>query len=405
MSQHSQSPSTVLSRRESPVLSRRASPVLSRRASPVLSRRASPVLSRRASPVNLQISDEVLKKIKLLEQEALQASQASQKSFTSNIIQNEIDKHEIEYAQRHNVNQDEYKTKEQQNSYSKCAVMSPLSPKIKQQIEYAKKEDKKNIQNGWDVSALTTLNNWYQSFKEQSYCYQYILDKNRKISTRLSLISIASSSILSIFAGFKLWNSSDESYQSGSDVAMMISNFIVAAITTASKRYIDDQRNEQIRSHIENIDAFLGKIYAQVYIDAKYRTNAEDFIKDNVEEYTNLMITCPNLSIQELTEAKKNYRKFNEIEQNINKKELARKEKEIKEKQLKHIKEIKESEEFKEFKEFKKLQGGYNNKYYKDINKDLNKNDTDIDIDINTDNNIDYINYKDNDNIGQETEL
>lgn len=376
----------------------------SQRASPVLCRRVSPVQSRRASPVNLKISDELLRKIQFLENEnndlrqfintneaiqtqeasqTSQASQASQKSFTSNIIQNEINEHKINEHKinEHKINfaqlQHENKnTNTNVNSkldimHSTAGMCSPLSPKIKQQIETAKKEDKENIQNGWDVSALKSLNNWYQSFKEQSYCYQYILDKNRKISTRLSLISIASSSILSIFAGFKLWNSSNESYQSGSDVAMMISNFIVAAITTASKRYIDDQRNEQIRTHVENIDAFLGKIYAQVYIDAKYRINAKDFIKDNVDEYTNLMISAPNLSIQELTEAKKNYRKFNKIEENINKKESAKRYRETKERELKRE---------------------FENKHTQ--NNNINKNDTEIDID--SDNNIDFIDYKDN---------
>ncbi len=181
--------------------------------------------------------------------------------------------------------------------------------------------DSNSIVNGWDVSSLYTLNNWYKYFKERSYCYQFILDRNRRISTRLSLLSIISSSVLSIFAGLKLWNESDKSYQTGSDVAMMISNFIIAGITTASKRYIDDQRNEQIRTHIENVDIFLGKIYGQIYLDAKYRINAKEFIKNNIEEYTKLMITAPNLTISELRESKTNYRKYNKIEEYIKQKE------------------------------------------------------------------------------------
>lgn len=233
----------------------------------------------------------------------------------------------IEFINKSNIDNNKKEMKSSMNGNS-----NNLSCKIKKEIKEL--EDGENIsiynnqhnmddlvQNGWDESALHTLNNWYKSFKEQSYCYQYILDKNRRISTKLSLISIGSSAVLSIFAGFKLWNTSDQQYQSGSDVAMMISNFIVAAISTASKRYIDDQRNEKIRTHVENIDAFLGKIYSQVYLDAKYRMNAEDFIKNNVEEYTNLMITSPNLSIDELKNAKKSYRFYNNIENMIKEKE------------------------------------------------------------------------------------
>jgi hypothetical protein len=202
-----------------------------------------------------------------------------------------------------------------------------LTPKINQQIKKANNTDKNKIENGWDASALQTLNNWYRSCKELSYCYQYILDKNRKISTKLSLVSIASSAILSIFAGFKLWNTSDSNYQSGSDAAMMISNFLVAAITTASKRYIDDQRNEKIRAHVENLDNFLAKIYGQIYIDARYRENAEGFIKDNMAEYTELIKSAPNLSIDETIEAKKNFRAYNRIEEIIKYKEQKIKEK------------------------------------------------------------------------------
>lgn len=164
--------------------------------------------------------------------------------------------------------------------------------------------------NDWDDDANSTLKNWYFVFEEMSHSYQYILDRNYKISSNLSMISVISSSLLSLFSGFKLWIQDDKVFQSTSDIIMMLSNLAVAGVTTMAKRYIDDNRNEKIRIYIEEIDGFMNLVYAQYCSKPIFRTNAKQFFKDNNELYTKLMISSPNLSIKEMELAKEHYKTY-----------------------------------------------------------------------------------------------
>lgn len=166
------------------------------------------------------------------------------------------------------------------------------------------------IINDWDDDANSTLKNWYYMFEEMSHSYQYILDRNYKMASQLSMISVVSSSFLSIFAGFKLWLHNDAIFQTTSDITMMIANFAVAGVTTMAKRYIDDNRNEKIRIYIEDVDRFMNLVYAQYCLKPIFRVNAKDFFKNNNETYTKLMMSAPNLSISEMETAKTYYKKY-----------------------------------------------------------------------------------------------
>lgn len=179
---------------------------------------------------------------------------------------------------------------------------------------YIDKPNDNKIINEWDTNAIQTLNNWYATFKELSFCYQYILDRNYKISTALSMISVVSSSTLSIFSGFKLWIQNDMTFQSASDIFMMISNFAVAAITTMSKRYIDDARNEKIKSYVSELDGFMGLICAQITLTPEFRMPATKFFETQMKQYTKLMITMPSISIKEMKIAKQNYENYTNYE-------------------------------------------------------------------------------------------
>ncbi len=174
----------------------------------------------------------------------------------------------------------------------------------------AASSDLSDIVNGWDDDANSTLKNWYYAFEELSHSYQYILDRNYKISSNLSMISVISSSVLSIFSGFKLWIQDDKVFQSTSDIIMMVSNFAIAGVTTMAKRYIDDNRNEKIRIYIEEVDKFMNLVYAQYCTKPFLRINAKDFFKNNNETYTRLMISSPNLSIREMELAKSHYKSY-----------------------------------------------------------------------------------------------
>ena len=166
----------------------------------------------------------------------------------------------------------------------------------------------KNI-NGWDDDANNTLNNWYELFKQQSFIYQWILENNKKISNKLILTSIIASSTLGIFSSFKLWIKND-TFIMVSDLLLMLSNFSVALITSYSKSYIDDKRDELIRIYIEEVDELLGEISGQVLKSPIYRVNAGDFFKDHNYKYTKLITYLPNISLYELNESKKEYEKF-----------------------------------------------------------------------------------------------
>ena len=125
---------------------------------------------------------------------------------------------------------------------------SPIEPKnikpknedINKMVENMLSNDDKNI-NGWDSDANITINNWYKIFKQQSFIYQFVLDKNREMADILAIISIISSALLGIFSGFKLWIDNDIIFQTVSNILLMLLNFLVALITASSKRYIDDK--------------------------------------------------------------------------------------------------------------------------------------------------------------------
>ena len=164
--------------------------------------------------------------------------------------------------------------------------------------------------NGWDENAIETVRNWRILFKENKYIYEWVLEKNYKISTNLNLISVVSSSIMGCFSAFKLWIQDDKTFQATSDIIMLFSNFLIAAITTSSKRYIDDNRNEKIRNYLEEVSRFLGNITSELIKTAEYRMNADKFIKTQQEIYSKLIINKPNITISELTAAKNAYRDF-----------------------------------------------------------------------------------------------
>jgi len=163
-----------------------------------------------------------------------------------------------------------------------------------------------NYDNGWDDNANETIKNWYNTFRYDSFVYQFTLDRNIEISDKLSIVSIVSSSTLGIFSGFKLWITSDI-FQTVSNVLLVLFNFAIALITATSKRYIDDKRNETIRSHIAEIDKFLGEISAQVLKTPNYRMDADKFFILNNDRYTNIITQAPNLSIDEIKRGKEAY--------------------------------------------------------------------------------------------------
>jgi phage host-nuclease inhibitor protein Gam len=166
--------------------------------------------------------------------------------------------------------------------------------------------------NGWDENAIETVRNWRILFKENKYIYEWVLEKNYKISTNLNLISVVSSSMMGCFSAFKLWIQDDRTFQATSDIIMLFSNFLIAAITTSSKRYIDDNRNEKIRNYLEEVSRFLGNITSELIKTAEYRMDADKFIKTQQEIYSKLIINKPNISISELTAAKNAYKNFEE---------------------------------------------------------------------------------------------
>ncbi len=172
-----------------------------------------------------------------------------------------------------------------------------------------KKDDSTN---GWDHDANVTIHNWYKLFKQQSFIYQWVLDNNKKMSDRLATVSVISSSVLGIFSAFKLWIDNDAVFQTVSNILLMFFNFGVALLTSLSKRYIDDQKNEKIRTYIEEVDLFLGEIAAQVLKSPVYRMNADKFFKLNNDKYTKLICTAPNLSLTEIGLGKEEYKKYTE---------------------------------------------------------------------------------------------
>ena len=227
-----------------------------------------------------------------------------------------FDNNEPNFIDEDNQNDIENSSECQPSSPNSTPPSSPKNRKHKNtsitgMVENMLNKDDNNI-NGWDNDANITITNWYKTFKQQSFIYQYVLDKNRKISDRLAITSIISSALLGIFSGFKLWVENDVFFQTVSNILLMLFNFLVALITATSKRYIDDKRNETLRTYVEEVDIFIGELSAQVLNSPVYRMNADEFFNQNNSKYTKLISSAPNLSINEINEGKKQFAIYKE---------------------------------------------------------------------------------------------
>lgn len=163
--------------------------------------------------------------------------------------------------------------------------------------------------NNWNDNANTTIKNWYKVLKQQRFVYQWVLDRNITISNNLNSMSIISSSMLGIFSAFKLWIENDM-FQTVSNVMLMLFNFVIALITSLSKRYIDDKRNEEITQYIKKIDRFISKIAGQALKSPEYRMDANEFFHKYSDTYTKLLACNPMLSIQEVENGKHSYNDY-----------------------------------------------------------------------------------------------
>jgi hypothetical protein len=231
----------------------------------------------------------------------------SQKKIFSTVL-------DINHNNNHNYNNDKEnknKNKNKKNNNSDInnnnSDINNNNSNINNNNSNINNSNKNDSLNGWDMDAIDTLDNWYEAFQRQSFVYQFILDRNYKMSNKLNMISVIFSSLLGIFSAFKLWIANDSIFQTVSNILLMFSNFTVALITTQSKRFIDDKKNEQIRTYIEDVDVFLGHLSAQYLKSYVYRMNADDFFKTYNDEYTKIISSAPNLSLYELELGHSNY--------------------------------------------------------------------------------------------------
>ena len=65
-----------------------------------------------------------------------------------------------------------------------------------------------------------------------------------------------------------------------------------------------------MRTFIENMDKFIGVIHSQAMVAPIYRMDSSQFIKSNISTYTDMMTTCPNLSLSEYILAKEKYKEY-----------------------------------------------------------------------------------------------
>ena len=63
-----------------------------------------------------------------------------------------------------------------------------------------------------------------------------------------------------------------------------------------------------IRNYVIEVDEFLGQISAQVLKSPIYRMNADDFFKQHNDKYTKIIMSAPNISLGEISKAKKLYK-------------------------------------------------------------------------------------------------
>ena len=160
-----------------------------------------------------------------------------------------------------------------------------------------------NNSNGWDQEAGETINNWYLTFKQHSFVYQLVLDRNITISDYLIYFSIFSSFILGLFSGFKILIGNDIIYQTLSNILFMFFNFGNAILMALSKNYTDVVKNEHLRNYINRVDDAIGELSSQIMISPEYRDNADHFIKINIEKYDKIFREAPNISLYESNKA------------------------------------------------------------------------------------------------------
>ena len=180
------------------------------------------------------------------------------------------------------------------------------------------KLETKNItndpENGWDLEANQTIKKWYNLFRESSFIYQWIYDRNIKRANILSIVSAVISAFLSLISGIKLWQNGNLTFGFITDILLMVINLIIAVLIGISKTILDDKKNEEIRNYIMEIDTFSGEIAAQCLKTPNYRTNADEFFSKNNDKYIKLVASAPNLSLGDFSRAKRVFERHKLIE-------------------------------------------------------------------------------------------
>lgn len=167
------------------------------------------------------------------------------------------------------------------------------------------KNEKINSDNGWNDDSLKTVSKWREFLLEYKFIYEFVLERNLKISGVLVFISITSSAILGILSAIKLWLGNEFHFQVATDLVMLFSNFIVAAVTSFSRK--DDNLNEKIKLYITEIDALNGKINSEMILTTVFRQNGDIFIENNKETITRLCTHSPEISLKIKDKARKAY--------------------------------------------------------------------------------------------------
>ena len=130
------------------------------------------------------------------------------------------------------------------------------------------------------------------------------------MSNRLHIISVSLSTFLGIFTSLKIWMQSSQTSNLVIDIITALINFLIALITTISKKYIDDKINDSLRIYIHNIDNFLGEITSEYFKMKKYRTRANVFFLKTNSVFTNLLSKAPNISINDMKQGMIEYEKY-----------------------------------------------------------------------------------------------
>jgi len=233
-----------------------------------------------------------------------------QEKYIADLLKQQDELNELLNKKQEEVNElSETKHKENNNSKLKLGCFSMESNIVANATSELYNEENE-VLNNWNAKNNQTVRNWFNILREYKYIYQSILDKNYKNSIKYNIASIIASSALGFFSAFKLWLQDEVLFQSISNIIMLFSNFLIAALTHIATRFIDDKRNEKIRIYIESIDNLIGVITAQLSKNSNLRMDAIDFINDNNDKYTDILTNKPNLSFDELTEGKLKYKRY-----------------------------------------------------------------------------------------------